>query len=653
MTTFRLLCISVAAVAAMSRFPALSQAAEPPSTEQWHPFNPIQPLVDYTTLTKEEAARCTVRAEKDGKITSWVIRNAQGEVVRRFADTNNDNLVDLWCYYRDGLEVYRDIDSNFDKKVDQYRWFQTAGMRWGIDDNADGKIDLWRAISPHEVAEQVVLALKDRDPKVGAQRFNLLVISPQELSNLGLSKQRADLIEESAKRAREGFAKLTAEQKVVTSDSQFVDFGSARPAIIPDGTNGSSKDVMVCDNASALVRTGVKHEQVPLGALIRVGEAWKLTGLPAIAGDNQVESSIFIAGDTTSDAGPAAGAPSEQVQRLMADLEKLDRASEGLSGEAEIKNIDARADLLQRLADATTDEKQRAFWYQQLADILSVALQMNSHPQAAERLEALEKQLIDVKADEQLVSHVVFQRMWAGYVASQRDPKVEPVKVQEKWLADLQEFVTRYPKSGDAAEAMLQLGMYQEFVGKTEDAGKWYQQLAAGFADTAAAVKAKGALRRLNSVGSPMRIGGPSLQGGTVDLAAPQYRNRAVLIQYWATWSEKCKEDMVLLKDVYAKKGGRELEILGVCLDASPETAKAFLAQNDFPWKQLFEPGGVDGRLANEMGVMTLPLMILVDPTGKVANNNVQIAELDTELAKIAARKADTANTPRRESQPR
>lgn len=653
MKAIRLFCISLASLTAVAGASLPSQAAEPPSTEQWHPFNPIQPHVDYTTLTKEEAARCTVRAEKDDKTTSWVIRNAQGEVVRRFADTNNDNLVDLWCYYRDGLEVYRDIDSNFDKKVDQYRWFQTAGMRWGIDDNADGKIDAWRAISPHEVAEQVVLALKERDPKLGSQRFNLLVISPQELADLGLGKQRAELIQASANGAREGFAKLAADQKVVASESQYVDFGSARPAIIPAGTNGSVKDVVVCDNASALVQTGTKHEQVPLGALVRIGEAWKLTGLPAIGGDGQAESSIFIASNAPNEAGPSGDAPSEQVQNLMAELEKLDRAAEGLSGEAEAKNFDQRVTLLQQLADATTDEKQRAFWYQQLADILSVALQMNSHPQAAERLEALEKRLIDAKADEQLVSHVVFQRMWAGYVASQRDPQAEPAKVQEKWLADLQEFVKKFPKSDDAAEAMLQLGMYQEFVGKTEEAANWYNQLVAGFPQAATAAKAKGALRRLNSVGSPIRIGGPALQGGTIDLAAPPYRNRVVLIQYWATWSEKCKEDMVLLKNFYAKKGGRELEIIGVCLDASPETAKAFLAQNDFPWKQLYEPGGVDGRLANEMGVMTLPLMILVDPTGRVANNNVQVAELEAELAKMTKPKADTANTLRRDGQPR
>jgi peroxiredoxin len=304
--------------------------------------------------------------------------------------------------------------------------------------------------------------------------------------------------------------------------------------------------------------------------------------------------------------------------------------------------------LLLQLADVTADEQQRNFWYQQLADMLSVAVQTNTFPEAAERLEDLEQRLIDSGVDEQLVAHVVFQRMWSQYVASQEEEDADTAKIQEKWLADLQAFVEKYPKSTDSAEALLQLGMYQEFVGKAEDAKKWYQQLATSFPNAAAAVKARGALRRLGSVGAAIRLQGKDLaSGATVD--SQTYRGKILLIHYWATWSDKCKEDLVLLKDFYAKKGGRDFEILGVCLDSSDAAAKLFLSQNRFPWKQLYEKGGADGRLANEMGVMTLPLMILVDRTGRVANNNIQVAELEDELSRLQQPATDTADTLRRD----
>ena len=157
--------------------------------------------------------------------------------------------------------MYRDIDANFNGKADQYRWFHTAGTRWGVDKNEDGRVDAWQAISSHEVAEQVIFALKTRDQA----RFELLLLTPEELSEAGFGKARADRIAESLQSAPAGFSKLAAEQKIVTPQSRYVDFGSARPATIPAGTAGSTKDVMVIDNASALVETGGKHEQVYLG----------------------------------------------------------------------------------------------------------------------------------------------------------------------------------------------------------------------------------------------------------------------------------------------------------------------------------------------------------------------------------------------------
>ncbi len=203
----------------------VSSAAEAPTPAQALTLTPIQPLVEYTIPSKEEIAQCTIRPEKENNITSWVVRSRQGEVLRRFADTNADNVVDQWCYFQNGLEVYRDNDSNFNGKADDYRWFNTAGTRWGVDKNEDGKVDSWRMISPHEVAEQVAFALKNRDQA----RFELLLLTPSELADLGLGKSRQDSISASVKDAPAAFSKLVAEQKIVTPQSRYVDFGSAPP----------------------------------------------------------------------------------------------------------------------------------------------------------------------------------------------------------------------------------------------------------------------------------------------------------------------------------------------------------------------------------------------------------------------------------------
>ena len=67
------------------------------------------------------------------------------------------------AYFRDGVEVYREIDSTYSGKPDQFRWLNTGGMKWGIADPSDGKIKTWKAISPEEVSQEIVAALVKQD----------------------------------------------------------------------------------------------------------------------------------------------------------------------------------------------------------------------------------------------------------------------------------------------------------------------------------------------------------------------------------------------------------------------------------------------------------------------------------------------------------
>jgi len=50
----------------------------------------------------------------------WTVEGPNGLILRKFVDTNDDNVVDQWSYYKDGLEVYRRHRlQTFNGKVDQ------------------------------------------------------------------------------------------------------------------------------------------------------------------------------------------------------------------------------------------------------------------------------------------------------------------------------------------------------------------------------------------------------------------------------------------------------------------------------------------------------------------------------------------------------
>src|SRR5690606_38503271 len=100
------------------------------------------------------------------------------------------------------------------------------------------------------------------------------------------------------------------------------------------------------------------------------------------------------------------------------------------------------------------------------------------------------------------------------------------------------------------------------------------------------------------------------------------------------TWYQPIQQDMQQLKQLLAKHGAKGFDLLGVNVDSRRADAEAFLRTNRLPWAQLHEEGGLDSPLANELGIMTLPAMLLIDAEGKVISRDIHLGELEEELEK-------------------
>lgn len=614
--------------ASLALFLAAPAPAKAPTARQALGPKPVQSGVEYAQPAEGEIDRCTIEREKKGDVNAWVVKDGQGQVLRRFADTNSDNVVDVWCYFDNGLEVYRDVDSDFDSRPDQYRWYNTGGARWGMDENQDGRIDRWRRITAHEAAEEVVGAIQSRDELA----FRRLLISEEELDGLGLNPAVASQFRERLGGAPGKFRELIQGQPPISQDGRFVDFGAARPGALPVAPGGNGPEVMVYEGVSALVDTGGKPEQVQIGVMVKVGEAWKLVEAPQVGSQDVEVSSVFALSRYTS-GGATGGPPSEKMQEVMAQLEKVDARMASASTAQRAKLLEPRAALLRQLAELTEQPDLRDQWYSQLADMYSAAVMEGYYNEGVEKLAQLEKELAGKNISSDVLAHVRFQHIWSEWGLRNQDPDADYVKVQEDWLKQLRAFAKEYPNSKDAAEAYLQLGMADEFAGRTEEAQEWYSKLAKQFPNTPNGRKAAGAIRRLNSIGKTIPLAGATLDGGRLDIR--NYRGKHVLVQYWASWCDTCKPEMAAIKDLLARYGGRGFAVVGVNLDSSASTAKQFLSGNAYPWKHLHAEGGLDGRLAEEMGVMQPPLMILLDEEGRVVNRNLYAAELESELKRV------------------
>jgi thiol-disulfide isomerase/thioredoxin len=289
-----------------------------------------------------------------------------------------------------------------------------------------------------------------------------------------------------------------------------------------------------------------------------------------------------------------------------------------------------RVDKFQKLVDQSKTPEERNQWSRQLADTLSAGVQTGKLPDGEKRLHALWENA--EKTDKNLAAYVKIRLLTASYAQAIGGPKPDIPKIQADWLKNLEQFIADYPTSPDTAEAMLQLGIAREYAGQDDDAKKWYARIVREFPDAPQGKKAAGAVRRIDSVGSVLNLSGKGPGGETVDLAG--FRGKAVLIHYWATWSDSAKNDMPALKQLEAKYHG-SFAVIGVCLDANVKTLKGYLAQNPLPWPQIFEEGGQDSQAANALGIITVPTMILVDAQGKVVNRNIQTGEIEAELKKL------------------
>ena len=593
---------------------------------------PTQKEVEFARPTQEEAAKCKISAQRISGAVGWVVEDSRGVTLRRFLDTNGDGKVDQWSYYKDGLEVYRDIDSDFNGKVDQCRWCSTAGTRWGIDRDEDGAIDSWRQISPEEVSRELVLALAKQE----VDRFSRLVLTQDEVRSLGLGETKAGDLAQKTSGAAAKFKAMIGQQKLVTPETKWLQFSGSQPGVIPAGTDGSTKDIEVYENVLAIVQSGNDHGQLQIGTLVKLGQGWRVIDVPQASQEGQADSAptgFFFKSPSPNRPQVAAGAPNEKSQALLNELEKLDAAINRAAAEEQAALNAKRADLLEQLAGEASKPEDRAGWIRQLADMVSAAVQSGGYPGGAKRLENLFDALQKSDQDKTLAAYVRFRQLTAEYGLAMQAKGADFSKVQGEWLKKLEQYVADYAKSPDAAEAMLQLAIAQEYAGQEEEAKKWYAGIVGSFSEAPAAKKAAGARRRLESVGRVIELQGKGPGGEIVELA--KYRGKAVLIQYWATWCEPCKADMVILKDLLEKHSST-FAVIGVNLDTNAQTMSTFLAETKLPWLQICEEGGLDSRPALEMGILTLPTMILVDQEGKVVNRNISASELAGELKKLA-----------------
>lgn len=603
-------------------------------------FRPSLKGVEYDApATQAEIDACKLErvTGSKGEVIGFAVRDGQGKLLRRFIDTNGvatqrdgearpQTHLDQWSYYRDGFEVYREIDLNEDGSLDEVRWLNAGGTRVG--EVKAGRVVAWSRISAEEASKVLVQALVTGDMAL----LETVMATPAEIKGLALPEELSRNAAESASRRATDVKALLERLKGWDSETAWSRFDGMMPHVIPSDALGSgASEVILYENAVIFVTPSTKVDPRVVSYLhvpevVRIGNTWKFLSLPrpvdptqAVVADveqGSLRSAVYGRTEVASASGEASTVPPE----LMDKLAQHDASMPG--ADATAKELAqwhlSRIELLRGIIAAAKSEEEKLSFYKQVIHDLAEAYKSGLYPQGAQVFDRL------VAQGGKVGTFAAYRKILAEFDLEADKPGADLMKVQDETLKKLEAFLEKNPKSDEEPDVLFQIANVHMFNGNEQEARTFFARLAQAFPTADVGKKAAGAIRRLDSDGRKLTISGPTLAGGTASTA--DYAGKSVLVLFWMSAAEPDRREINDLLEVHRKYKDKGFEVLSVNLDYERALLDDYLRSISVPWPIIFEGGGLDSRLANEYGIITTPTMFLLDAEGKVVTHRVNKA---------------------------
>jgi peroxiredoxin len=110
----------------------------------------------------------------------------------------------------------------------------------------------------------------------------------------------------------------------------------------------------------------------------------------------------------------------------------------------------------------------------------------------------------------------------------------------------------------------------------------------------------------------------PDLSGQTLRLS--DYRGKVILLDFWATWCDPCREETPHLVELQEKYRDRGFQMIGVSMDDGPEPVREFYRQFHINYPVVMGNAEVGERYG---GVLGLPIAFVIGRDGRIYSKHI------------------------------
>ena len=114
------------------------------------------------------------------------------------------------------------------------------------------------------------------------------------------------------------------------------------------------------------------------------------------------------------------------------------------------------------------------------------------------------------------------------------------------------------------------------------------------------------------------------------------YRGKVVVLNFWATWCEPCREEMPSMQRLQDKLAGRPFAILAVDFGEGAPRIKDFLAKLPVKFTVLLDR---DISVSGAWKVKVLPTTLVIDPQQRIRYSVIGDLEWDSQAVEEKIRK--------------